>query len=583
MRGHYQNYASSGSMILPGGQHLARKQTQEKGTTMVRPIKTTLRHLAIFGLTVATLTSPAAASLVGHWQFEEGSGSAVADSSGQGNHGLLVNLQANTWTNGHTGGGLYLDGTTGSGATYVTIPDAPSLHITNAISFAAWVRCEDTGRDAPILDKEGPNKLSYWFGAFPTAHFGVLFATDTGGYWAIQDRDQGVISQGLWTHVASTWDGTTIRHYLNGVQLPETAAFSGPIIASDAPLIIGANVPFSNTAYKGILDDLRLYNHALSQAEISALVGSTPQLVGHWSFDEGGDTNIVDSSGQANHGTIINLQTNTWTTGMRGSALYFGGVVGINSTYVSVPDSASLRIAGDISFAAWARCDDIYRDAPIVAKEGDGRLSYWFGAYGLNNESGSPGNFGMLLDADGNQPWTMYNRNQGTIPQGQWVHLASVRSGSTVRHYLNGQLLAHTGSFDGPIHVSDAFLAIGVNSLYNFAANHTAFLGAIDEVYLYNYALSEAEVRALYQTLAFKITSVSREGNDLRLTWACAPGRSYIVQTNASAGGGLSNGFTDFSPTITVPVGSTAPTTNYVHAGALAAGKGLYYRVKLLP
>ena len=410
----------------------------------------------------------------------------------------------------------------------------------------------------------------------------MLLASPDGGGWAIQDRDQGLLTQGLWMHLVSTWDGTTIRHYLNGVQLQETAAFAGPIFASDAPLIIGANVPFNNTAFQGIVDDLRLYNHALSQAEISALAGLTPQLVGHWSFDEGGGTNILDSSGQANHGTIINPQTNTWTTGMHGSALYFGGVVGLDSTYVAVPDATSLRIAGDISFAAWVRCDDIYRDAPIVAKEGDGRLSYWFGAFGLSNEGGAPGNFGMLLDADGNQPWTMYNRNQGSIPQGQWVHLASVRTGTTVHHYLNGEPLTHTGSFVGPIHVSDAFLAIGVNSLYNFAANHTAFLGVIDEVYLYNYALSDEQVRALYSTLAFKITSVTREGNDLRLMWACAPGRSYVVQTNAVAGTNLGGAFGDFSPAIAVPPGFTGLTTNYVHPGVLTNTKALYYRVKLV-
>jgi hypothetical protein len=526
---------------------------------------------------------PAAASLVGHWQLNEGGGTVVSDSSGQGNHGTLINAKANTWTNGYSGGGLYFDGTTGAGSTYVTIPDAPSLHLTNAISFAAWVRSDDTGRDAPILDKEGPNKLSYWFGTFGPDHFGVLFATDSSGNWAIMDRDQGFVPQGLWTHLVSTWDGTTIRHYLNGVQVPETAAFTGPIITADAALIIGANVPFNNTAFKGILDDLRLYSHALTQAEISALAGYTPRLAGHWSFDEGGGTNILDSSGQTNNGTIINLQTNTWTTGMRGSALYFPGVVGNNSTYVAVPDSASLRIAGDISFAAWVRCDDINRDAPVMAKEGEGHLSYWFGAYGLNNEGGGPGDFGVLLDADGSQPWTLLNRDQGTIPQGQWVHLASVRSGSTVRHYLNGQPLAHTGNFVGPIHASDAFLAIGVNSLYNFAANHTAFLGAVDELYVYNYALSDTEVRALYQTLAFRITSTTWEGNDLRLTWTCAPGCNYVVQTNAAVGGGGGSTFADLSPTISVPAGFTGSTTNYLHSGALKQAKTLYYRIKLLP
>jgi hypothetical protein len=537
--------------------------------------------MTVTGLAVLAMVATARGSLVGHWKFDEGSGTVISDSSGLGNHGTLVNAKANTWTNGYGGGGLYFDGTTGAGSTYVTIPDAPSLHIASAISFAAWVRCDDTGRDAPILDKEGPGKLSYWFGAFPTTHFGVLLATDTSGSWAIQDRNQGSISQGLWMHLVSTWDGATIRHYLNGVQLQETAAFSGPIIASDAALIIGANVPFNNTAFLGILDDLRLYDHALSQAEISALVGSTPQMVGHWSFDEGGGTNILDSSGQANHGTIINPQTNTWTGGVRGSALYFGGVVGLDSTYVAISDAPLLHIAGDISFAAWVRCDDIHRDAPILAKEGDGRLSYWFGAYGLGNEGGGAGGFGVLLDGDGNQPWTLLNRDQGAIPQSQWVHLASVRSGATVHHYLNGEPLAHTGTFYGPIHVSDAFVAIGVNSLYNFAANHTAFNGAIDELFLYNYALSPAEIRALYVGLAFRITSVASEGDGMRLTWACAPGRGYVVQTNAVASGG--GGYGDLTPTITIPPDFAGLTTSYLHQGVLTNAQGLFYRIKLLP
>src|ERR1035437_2586934 len=101
-------------------------------------------NLSAFILAVCSLALPAKASLVGHWTFDEGAGTNIYDSSGQGNHGLLVNPKANTWTNGTSGGGLYFDGTTGAGSTYVTIPDAASLHITNAISFAAWIRCDDT-------------------------------------------------------------------------------------------------------------------------------------------------------------------------------------------------------------------------------------------------------------------------------------------------------------------------------------------------------------------------------------------------------------------------------------------------------
>ena len=157
--------------------------------------RVSLKKAASLLLASVALTFGASASLVGHWTFDEGAGASILDSSGLGNHGLLINPKANTWTNGHSGGGLYFDGTTGAGATYVAIPDSASLHITNAISFAAWVRCDDVFRDAPILDKEAPDKLSYWFGAFSPSNFGVLLSVDGNG-WAIEDRNQGNLSQG---------------------------------------------------------------------------------------------------------------------------------------------------------------------------------------------------------------------------------------------------------------------------------------------------------------------------------------------------------------------------------------------------
>jgi hypothetical protein len=520
------------------------------------------------------------ANLAGHWVFDEGSGTNIVDISGQGNHGTLINPKADTWTNGMNGGALHFNGTTGSDSTYVFIPDAASLHITNAISFSAWVRCENITRDSPILAKEGDGNLSYWFGELGAAHFGVLLDTDGNQPWTIQDRDQGVVSQGQWMHLASTWDGTTIRHYLNGALLAQTAAFSGTLHAGSGPLVIGSNFPYNNTAYQGALDDVRVYDHALSTSEVRTLAGLMRQKVGYWSFEEGGGTVIADQSGHGNHGTLVNAKTNTWTAGLGGSALYFDGTTGLNSTYVAIPDSPSLRIPAEISFSAWVRCDDITLDAPVLAKEGDAKLSYWFGTFGKNVEGAGPGNFGVLLDGDGNQPWTTYDRNQGAVPEGAWVHLASTWDGTTIRHYLNGEALPETGTFAGPTYSSDAFLAIGVNSVYNY----TAFKGVIDEVQLYNYALSPEEVSALYLAFGFRITSVKREGDDLRLAWACAPGRSYVVQTNdSSTGGAYIGAFADLTAPIAVPLGLGATTTNYLHRGTATNAGGYFYRVKLLP
>ncbi len=72
---------------------------------------------------------------------------------------------------------------------------------------------------------------------------------------------------------------------------------------------------------------------------------------------------------------------------------------------------------------------------------------------------------------------------------------------------------------------------------------------------------------------------MAREGSNLRLNWACAPGRSYVVRTNNVPTGA----FADFSPIITVPADFAAPMTNYLHRDALSDAGASYYRVRMLP
>jgi hypothetical protein len=279
-------------------------------------------------------TTPAVAGLVGHWRFEEGVGTAIADVSGLGNDGVLVNQTPGTWTEGRLTGthALSFDGTTGDGSTHVVIPNAPSLQSAAALSCAAWVRVDDPYRDAPILAKEGPGQLNYWFGTFGQgsegAHpgsFGMLLDLDGSQPWSVYDRNQGYVSPGLWQHVASTWDGSTIRHYLNGVALKETASLTGALHAGTGPLIIGANVPYNNTAFLGALDEVWVYDHALTPEEVRGLAGVIPRLVGHWTFDEGVGTMVADDSGLGHHGELINPKPHTWAPGYASGALYFDG------------------------------------------------------------------------------------------------------------------------------------------------------------------------------------------------------------------------------------------------------------------
>jgi hypothetical protein len=234
-------------------------------------------------------------------------------------------------------------------------------------------------------------------------------------------------------------------------------------------------------------------NQALKVVGAFSLLLTPPILaqasqVGYWGFEEaGGSTTIIDSSGAGNNGILVNGDASTRVTGKVGNALLFNGTTGAGSTRVVIPDSSSLDLSTAGSFAAWVKPDDLNRDAPIVAKEGNGNLTYWSGVFF--------GKFGVLLDRDGNQPWesgTTAARSFGMVTTA-WTFLASTWDGTNIRHYQDGVFVGQH-AFSGPLFNSSESLAIGVNSGYNF----TAFKGIIDEVRIYNNALTEGEIEAIF-------------------------------------------------------------------------------------
>ena len=224
-------------------------------------------------LLLNSIVPKAQAALVGSYSFEERTGTKITDASGHNNHGTLVNLRTDTWTTGHSGGGIFLPGIAGTSATYVDFGNPPDFQLTEAFSFAAWVYSTAPDTDAPILAKEDKDfGTSYWFGVFLNG-FGTLCDVDGWWDWDLDRRSVPVPDWNQWNHLAATWDGTTLRQYLNGV-LVDSIPFSGPIANTAANLTIGINSGVWSTAFTGKFDDIKIYNHALSAAEVSQLAGA---------------------------------------------------------------------------------------------------------------------------------------------------------------------------------------------------------------------------------------------------------------------------------------------------------------------
>jgi hypothetical protein len=196
--------------------------------------------------------------LIAAYAFDEGSGTSVADSSGNGHTGAISGA---TWTAGKFGGALFFDGTGGA----VQIPDSPSLNVTDSFTFTAWVSRGSTG-SWQVLYQNGPAGVNW--GVYIDDQDRMNFSMHpTSGLAA--DPNAALVDTGKPEHhLAWVKDGNTgsnIRFYLDGVANGSVAA--GTTEASGDKRIGGDEWGFDEH-FNGMIDNVRLYDRALTLAEI---------------------------------------------------------------------------------------------------------------------------------------------------------------------------------------------------------------------------------------------------------------------------------------------------------------------------
>ena len=224
-------------------------------------------------------------------------------------------------------------------------------------------------RPASPRPRARPRPTGRWIGPAATVGVGaiVLAATATAltdhgtlvpsGGGTVDGTIRSVVGPsaspvGAWSYLAATYDGTFLRLFENGAPVA-TQTTTGTLAASDSPLWLGGNHPYGEH-FDGIIDEARIYDRALDEAEIRAdmaspVASASPGLVGAYSFDEGTGTSVHDDSGHDNVGTLSGA---TWTThGRYGGALRFDG----GGDLVRVPASRSLDISTGFTMSAWIR------------------------------------------------------------------------------------------------------------------------------------------------------------------------------------------------------------------------------------
>jgi Concanavalin A-like lectin/glucanases superfamily len=233
-----------------------------------------MKYYAAIAMAVAALaaTAPVAMAepnLVGQWHFDEGSGTAVADSSGNGNNGTI--LRGTTWVDGRLGGGLFFDGTG-----RVLVADNAALEPPTTVSVSAWIRnLGSPGDYRYIMAKSASGCITASYGLYSGPSGGLIFYVSRNrgtAYSRSPDAGTGVWD-GNWHLVVGTFDGTFVRLYVDGHQIGNGTERPGPLeylFPNSNDLFIGDYPGCQPHNFKGTIDELNIWRVALTPAQVTA-------------------------------------------------------------------------------------------------------------------------------------------------------------------------------------------------------------------------------------------------------------------------------------------------------------------------
>jgi uncharacterized protein (TIGR02145 family) len=472
--------------------------------------------------------------LVGHWTFDgdkinlASTTLEILDSSGQGNHGNWIQHSTST-VSGVLGQAIEFDGIAPSGDLINVSTNGMDFdNGTGSFSYAMWVKIDNLlaggagGSQIRTIQMSYCTAPSaYWFANISTTTMSVgTSLVDSNGVGKYHTSLANVWRAGEWFHVVGIINRTTnvVVQYVNGVQSSNAEDIStltgtidcNPVTTSAS---IGAQMAGGQFHFDGFMDDVRIYDRALSAEEAKRLyqLGATTKvaqtlsnptldngLIGHWTFD-GSDVDwssttaeIRDRSGNNYHGNATTTMTATSspTRGVLGQALYFSST---SLNYITIPDSVALSggAGKSISIAAWVKLSTTSQQRVVVRKWLNGSDKDWE----LNYEGTGENNFRFWTENAGGNAYC--HATGTTIVAGQWYHAAATFDGptKTCRVYVDGTLgVEEVELYDMPDTAANVEIG-GEGYQRNDGYNMD---GSIDDVRVYNRALSATEVKRLY-------------------------------------------------------------------------------------
>ncbi|MBU1735423.1 MAG: carbohydrate binding domain-containing protein [Verrucomicrobia bacterium] len=399
-------------------------------------------------------------NLVGYWQFDEENPAMAKDSSWRGNHGVLYGSPQ--WS----GDAFIFDGVDD----YIDCGTNASLQVSQ-ITMEAWVY-------SPTTNFTGWQEVACAEGAYGldisnNRMYPHINTVNQGWHWCQYSER---LSWNGWHHVAFTYDGVnTVKCYRDGELIFTDATSSSGPLRSDwlHGLYIGK---VSMGFFKGSIDDVKVFNRALSDYEIRSHFREREEninLVGDWQFDEGTNASMAtDSSWEGNNGVLYGSPQ--WSDG----AFVFDGI----DDYIDCGTNASLKVS-EITMEAW-----VY--SPTTNFSGWNEVACAEGTYGLDISNNRM--YPHINTVNQGWHWCQYS---APLSWDGWRHVAFTYDGlNTTKCYRDGELIfTDVTSSSGPLQ-SD-----WLHGLYIGKVSMGLFKGSIDDVKVFNRALTDYEIRSHFK------------------------------------------------------------------------------------
>jgi hypothetical protein len=563
---------------LPGSVAGVLQLTFPKGTTNVQtfdvvsmaPGTATLTcsasDAALGNTATVQVETPLPPTLVAHWTFND-TANPYAETSGYrpaGTHdGEPVNTVTTSseippGTSGYsldlTQGSLRIANSRSSDANYASTFDDVLM---SKMTIAFWVKIyQKVGNWGPFVNKDGES-----------AGFQVRLADSTDqGCFTVRGTDSSGddsgsvnINDGQWHHIAAVRDGLTGLRLLYVDGYPDQSTIR-PLSDTGIMLLPGASSLFLGTGesgreFSGYLKDVRIYNYALTRAQVQNLMPSVPTpMVGHWTFDASAPW--TDSSGYKPAGThdLLPVGSPTFSTdvppGRTGQSLdltavdsavvvsnsnqRLGGSAGpepyeANPTWEKTFDQG---LSAQMSIAFWAKgFPDAWR--PWVSKNGEG-----YGYQVRRNGGENSPTFTLCGTPGQDDPAGLANVNDNA-----WHHYAAVWDGiaGTRQLYVDGTLdpgVNLTGDYGPSSNIASWEYVVFGGRDAGGVGNFVPCL--MNDVRIYRLALSQAEVLAMLPASQPPKLATSNTASGMRISWPVST-YGYALQTSASLAGSWSD------------------------------------------